>query len=46
MVNDGDLVVAAGTAKGWGIGVIAGAGSIAVGRATDGPPHALGAGDT
>jgi N-acetylglucosamine kinase-like BadF-type ATPase len=36
MVNDGDLVVAAGTPKGWGIGVIAGTGSIAVGRAPDG----------
>ena len=36
MVNDGDLVVAAGTPKGWGVGVIAGTGSIAVGRATDG----------
>ena len=36
MVNDGDLVVAAGTPEGWGVGVIAGTGSIAVGRATDG----------
>ena len=36
MVNDGDLVVAAGTAEGWGIGVIAGTGSIAVGRTKDG----------
>jgi len=36
MVNDGDLVVAAGTPNGWGIGVIAGTGSIAVGRAPDG----------
>jgi N-acetylglucosamine kinase-like BadF-type ATPase len=36
MVNDGDLVVAAGTPDGWGIGVIAGTGSIAVGRAPDG----------
>jgi len=33
---DGDLVVAAGTPEGWGIGVIAGTGSIAVGRAPDG----------
>ena len=33
MVNDGDLVVAAGTPEGWGVGVIAGTGSIAVGRA-------------
>ncbi len=32
-VNDGDLVVAAGTPEGWGVGVIAGTGSIAVGRA-------------
>jgi N-acetylglucosamine kinase-like BadF-type ATPase len=36
LVNDGDLVVAAGTPEGWGIGVIAGTGSIAVGRAPDG----------
>jgi len=36
MVNDGDLVVAAGTPNGWGVGVIAGTGSIAVGRAPDG----------
>jgi N-acetylglucosamine kinase-like BadF-type ATPase len=36
MVNDGDLVVAAGTSAGWGVGVIAGTGSIAVGRAPDG----------
>jgi N-acetylglucosamine kinase-like BadF-type ATPase len=36
MVNDGDLVVAAGTPEGWGIGVIAGTGSIAVGRTKDG----------
>jgi N-acetylglucosamine kinase-like BadF-type ATPase len=35
-VNDGDLVVAAGTPEGWGVGVIAGTGSIAVGRAPDG----------
>jgi N-acetylglucosamine kinase-like BadF-type ATPase len=35
-VNDGDLVVAAGTPEGWGIGIIAGTGSIAVGRAPDG----------
>lgn len=33
--NDGDLVVAAGTPLGWGVGVIAGTGSIAVGRAVD-----------
>jgi N-acetylglucosamine kinase-like BadF-type ATPase len=36
LANDGDLVVAAGTPEGWGIGVIAGTGSIAVGRAPDG----------
>ena len=36
MVNDGDLVVAAGTPEGWGVGVIGGTGSIAVGRAKDG----------
>ena len=36
MVNDGDLVIAAGTPEGWGIGVIAGTGSIAVGRTKDG----------
>jgi N-acetylglucosamine kinase-like BadF-type ATPase len=31
-VTDGALVVAAGTPEGWGVGVIAGTGSIAVGR--------------
>jgi N-acetylglucosamine kinase-like BadF-type ATPase len=36
MVNDGDLVIAAGTPEGWGVGVIAGTGSIAVGRTKDG----------
>ncbi|WP_435010420.1 N-acetylglucosamine kinase [Tundrisphaera lichenicola] len=36
LVNDGALVVAAGTPEGWGVGVIAGTGSIAVGRASDG----------
>jgi N-acetylglucosamine kinase-like BadF-type ATPase len=36
LVNDGDLVVAAGTPEGWGVGVIAGTGSIAVSRAADG----------
>lgn len=36
LVNDGDLVVAAGTPEGWGVGVIAGTGSIAVARAADG----------
>lgn len=34
--NDGELVIAAGTPEGWGISVIAGTGSIAVGRAPDG----------
>jgi N-acetylglucosamine kinase-like BadF-type ATPase len=32
LVNDGDLVLAAGTPEGWGVGLIAGTGSIAVGR--------------
>jgi N-acetylglucosamine kinase-like BadF-type ATPase len=36
LVNDGDLVIAAGTPEGWGVGVIAGTGSIAVGRTPDG----------
>jgi N-acetylglucosamine kinase-like BadF-type ATPase len=36
LVNDGDLVVAAGTPEGWGVGLIAGTGSIAVGRTSDG----------
>ncbi|AMV35823.1 N-acetylglucosamine kinase [Planctomyces sp. SH-PL62] len=36
LVNDGDLVVAAGTPEGWGVGLIAGTGSIAVARAADG----------
>jgi N-acetylglucosamine kinase-like BadF-type ATPase len=36
LVNDGALVMAAGTPEGWGVGVIAGTGSIAVGRAPDG----------
>lgn len=35
-VNDGDLLLAAGTPEGWGIGLIAGTGSIAVGKAPDG----------
>ncbi len=34
--NDGDLVVAAGTPENWGVGVIAGTGSIAVGRDREG----------
>ena len=36
LVNDGDLVLAAGTPEGWGIGLIAGTGSICVGRSPDG----------
>jgi N-acetylglucosamine kinase-like BadF-type ATPase len=36
LVNDGDLVVAAGTPEGWGVGLIAGTGSIAVGRDREG----------
>jgi N-acetylglucosamine kinase-like BadF-type ATPase len=36
LVNDGELVLAAGTPKGWGVAIIAGTGSIAVGRAADG----------
>jgi N-acetylglucosamine kinase-like BadF-type ATPase len=36
LVNDGDLVLAAGTPEGWGLGVIAGTGSIAVGRTPEG----------
>ena len=46
LVNDGDLVVAAGTPEGWGVGVIAGTGSIAVGRAPTAAPPAPAAGDT
>ena len=30
------MVIAAGTTEGWGVGVIAGTGSIAVGRTKDG----------
>jgi N-acetylglucosamine kinase-like BadF-type ATPase len=36
LVNDGDLVVSAGTSECWGVGVIAGTGSIAIARASDG----------
>ncbi len=36
LVNDGDLVLAAGTPEGVGVAVIAGTGSIAVGRSHDG----------
>ena len=46
IVNDGDLVIAAGTTEGWGVGVIAGTGSIAVGRTKDGQTARAGAGVT
>lgn len=36
LVSDGALVIAAGTPEGWGVGLIAGTGSIAVGRWPDG----------
>ncbi len=36
LVNDGDLALAAGTPRGVGVALIAGTGSIAVGRAEDG----------
>jgi N-acetylglucosamine kinase-like BadF-type ATPase len=36
LVNDGDLVLAAGTPEGWGVALISGTGSIAVGRDRDG----------
>ncbi|GIW87113.1 MAG: N-acetylglucosamine kinase [Isosphaeraceae bacterium] len=36
LVNDAELVIAAGTREGWGVAVIAGTGSICVGRARDG----------
>ncbi len=36
IANDGELVLAAGTPDGWGVGVISGTGSIAVGRHPDG----------
>lgn len=36
MTNDGQLVLAAGTPDGWGVGIIGGTGSIAVGKAPDG----------
>jgi len=36
LVNDGDLVIAAGTPQGSGVGIIAGTGSIAVACAPDG----------
>ena len=36
LVNDGELVLAAGTQEGWGVAVIAGTGSIVVGRNADG----------
>jgi N-acetylglucosamine kinase-like BadF-type ATPase len=36
LVNDGELVLAAGTPEGWGLAVIAGTGSIVVGRSAAG----------
>jgi N-acetylglucosamine kinase-like BadF-type ATPase len=36
LVNDGDLVLAAGTPEGWGVGVISGMDSIVAGRWPDG----------
>ncbi len=36
VVNDARLIIAAGTPEGWGVGVICGTGSIAVGHAPDG----------
>jgi N-acetylglucosamine kinase-like BadF-type ATPase len=36
IVNDAELVLAAGTPEGWGLALICGTGSIAVGRAPDG----------
>ena len=46
LANDGNLVVAAGTPEGWGIGVIAGTGSIAVGHLHGGVPPVLEVGGT
>jgi N-acetylmuramic acid 6-phosphate etherase len=36
VTNDGSLLLAAGTPNGWGVGVVAGTGSIAVARSPDG----------
>ena len=36
VVNDAELVLAAGTPEGWGVALISGTGSIAYGRAPDG----------
>ena len=36
LTNDGQLVLAAGTAEGWGVGIIGGTGSIAVGKSPSG----------
>lgn len=36
VVNDADLLLAAGTPEGWGVAVICGTGAIAVGRRADG----------
>ncbi|MBX6314484.1 MAG: N-acetylglucosamine kinase, partial [Isosphaeraceae bacterium] len=42
LVNDGELVLAAGTPEGLGVAIIAGTGSIAVGCAADGRPARAG----
>lgn len=36
LTNDGQLVLAAGTTEGWGVGIIGGTGSIAVGKSQSG----------
>ena len=36
LTNDGQLVLAAGTSEGWGVGIIGGTGSIAVGKSPSG----------
>jgi N-acetylglucosamine kinase-like BadF-type ATPase len=41
-VTDGELLLAAGTPEGWGVGIVAGTGSIAVGRDRDGRPARAG----
>lgn len=42
VVNDAQLVVAAGTPHGYGVGLICGTGSIAIGRGIDGRPGRAG----
>ncbi|MFO0960645.1 MAG: BadF/BadG/BcrA/BcrD ATPase family protein [Isosphaeraceae bacterium] len=44
LVNDGELVLAAGTPEGIGVGVISGTGSIAVGKGRDGRMSRAGGG--